>query len=157
MNREDRIRKVRESIHLSLITRPYSRAEIEKKLRQKRLDNNEIAELIGDLEEKGYVNDRDFALKWSYSRVPGKCLGRIRLESELRQKGVAPEIISQVLEEIYAKYPESDLAGELLDRKFPGAGINEDPKEKKRAFGLLQRHGFTGEIIHSVLNRVDQY
>jgi regulatory protein len=152
MNREEKIRKARESIHLSLIKRPYSRAEIIKKLRQKRLDSLEIREIIADLEEKGYINDLDFALKWSYSRVPGKCLGRIRLESELRQKGIAPEIISQVQDEVYIKYSEFELAGELLERKFHGVDFNEaDPKEKKRAFGLLQRHGFTSEIIQNVM------
>lgn len=157
MSREEKIRKARESIHLSLIKRPYSRAEIIKKLRQKRLEGREIADVIADLEEKGYINDLDFALRWSHSRVPGKCLGRIRLESELRQKGIAPEIISQVQDEVYEKYSEYELAGELLGRKFPGVDFNnEDPKEKKRAFGLLQRHGFSGEIIQSVImDRID--
>ena len=64
----------------------------------------------------------------------------MRVKQELRLKGIAPEIIEELLEE----YGDGDAALEnmraLLEKKYPGWA--EEEKVRRRAFAALQRMGY---------------
>ena len=49
-------------------------------------------------------------MQFGRSRIKNKKLGRLRLERELRDKGLEASIIEQTLNTLYEEYDESKLA-----------------------------------------------
>ena len=70
-----------------------------------------------------------------------------RITHELRQKGIAEELISAALPEL----KESELAAacEVWQKKF--GALPQDEKEKARQIRFLQSRGFGFEVIFQVL------
>lgn len=83
------------------LTRPYSEKEIHeylyKKIYEKKLDKKYINEIVDELKSKGYLDDRKFAEFWVENRFLKKGVSQKRLKMELAKKGVAKEIIEEVL------------------------------------------------------------
>jgi regulatory protein len=65
-------------------------------LKRKKLSDEDINQIVIKLESKGYLNDVDFARRWVESRNQLKPTSRRILSQELKQKGVASEIIDEV-------------------------------------------------------------
>lgn len=68
-----------------------------KKTYEKKLDKHYIDEILERLEEKNYVGDLEFAKWYAENRFVKKGISKKRLEMELMKKGVAREIIEEVL------------------------------------------------------------
>ena len=83
---------------LSLIMRrPRSSWEIRDYLRRKDVNDDQSQQIYQRLENKGYINDLDFAKRWVENRRLLKATSTRKLDAELRQKRVDQNIISQVL------------------------------------------------------------
>lgn len=79
--------------------RPRSAREVEMRLRQKGFSPEQIATVMEKLTKAGYVDDREFARFWVSNRATFSPRGPRLLKSELRQKGVASNIVDEVLAE----------------------------------------------------------
>ena len=53
--------------------------------------------MIKDLRGKGYIDDRKFAESFVRTRVERRKEGVIKINSELRKRGISNEIISEVI------------------------------------------------------------
>jgi regulatory protein len=80
--------------YLSL--RPHSERELRIKLKRKDIDPNLIDDAFERLRELNYLDDAAFARQWIEER--GQKRGAIKLRAELKQKGVADEVIASALE-----------------------------------------------------------
>ena len=85
-----------------VLMRPRSERELNdylyKKIYEKKLDKNYIKTIFERLKEKGYVDDRKFAKYWAENRFVKKGISQKRLRMELIKKGIAKEIIEEVLD-----------------------------------------------------------
>ena len=85
-----------------VLARPRSEKELNdylyKKIYEKKLDKNYIKIVFERLKEKGYVDDWKFAEYYVENRFVKKGISRKRLKMELTKKGVAKEIIDEVLD-----------------------------------------------------------
>lgn len=126
------------------LMRPHSEREMRdylcKKIYEKKLDKEYIDRIIGRLIEKKYLSDFEFAKWYVENRFVKKGVSLKRLRMELMKKGVAAEIIDEVLdnserndeEEILkiiakkrAKYTDEKLIGYLCRQGFPYQLVNE--------------------------------
>jgi regulatory protein len=80
--------------------RARSTKEVVEKLKTKGITTSEIDETLEWLTGAGYLNDVAFARERASARVRTKHWGSIKIASELRSIGVAPEVVEEVLGEI---------------------------------------------------------
>jgi regulatory protein len=102
----------------------------------------------------GYVNDADFARYWTENRVQHKPRGRRLLEQELRQKGLAPDLVRETLDEAELDEDESALAL-ARDRLRRGSDAKLDPAVRQRRLsGFLARRGYSYDVTKRVMKQV---
>ncbi|MBD5131542.1 MAG: hypothetical protein HDT28_02965 [Clostridiales bacterium] len=122
---------------------PRARGEIEKYLRDKGYDREVVSQTLDKLDGYHYIDDRAYAE--SYIKSKSKKYGSFRLQAELKKKGIAPEIISELLEDggndgaygVACKYLKSHRTGD---------------KQKLKRF--LAGRGFSWDSINAVVSRL---
>lgn len=144
---------------LSLLSvRVRSRKELRDRLRRKEYPARIVSVVLDGLEEEGWLDDAAFARALVRDRVRFKHRAPIRLEQELRRKGVARDIAAEAVRQVFDEEEISprELAVEAalgwLRRQgaetaalLAGDDWSEDlQREKRRLVGYLARRGFRG-------------
>jgi regulatory protein len=140
-----------------LAQREYSRAELRGKLlshAQADADFEQVSPvnldaLLDDLAARGWLSDARAATQLVHAKRSR--FGMQRITHELRQKGIAEELISAALPELKAS--ELKAAREVWQKKFGTAP--QDEKEKARQVRFLQSRGFSLDVIFKVLRLDD--
>ncbi len=131
---------------LNLIShRPRSEKELRDYLKRKDYDESQIKSVMALLTERGYVNDQDFAQRWVATRRLLKLTSQRRLHAELRQKGIASDIIAQVLAD--DETDQSQVLRDLVARKRQQTKYQDDLKLMQ----YLARQGFPYDEIKTAL------
>lgn len=107
-----------------------------------------VLEALIRLREERLQNDERFVESYVYSRQQ-KGYGPVRIKSELFQKGVDSELISQYLLEQDEHW--SELVREIKERKF-GSQPPSDAKERARQSRFLAQRGFSMGQIYSAFS-----
>lgn len=132
---------------LNLISRrARSRWEVEDYLKRKNYKPEEISKITRNLEEKGYINDLDFAKRWIENRRLLKSISKRKLCMELKQKRVDDETIQSVLED--DQTDEQQVLKELIEKKRGQTRYQDDQK----LTSYLARQGFNYGDIKDALN-----
>jgi len=118
-----------------------------------KISKNEIIDgVLGRLKRLGYVNDLGFSQWWVEQRQTHQPRGAQLIRSELYRKGIAQEIIDQVLPEDEKGEIERALAAAKKKLKLHK---NLKPWEFKQKMGqYLARRGFDWETIKETLERL---
>ena len=127
-----------------------SEGEVRKKLYGLRVKSEIIDEIIDDLKRVGFIDDREFALRFSYDFINRRPAGEILLKSELKKRGISEDIINETIERIYSELDKKELALKLVNKKRFDLST-DDPKVKKKIADLLLRRGFDWGIVREVL------
>ena len=130
-----------------LARREHSRKELKYKLARTCDDDSLIDELLGKLAEEGLQSDERFAESFIHHRV-NKGQGPIKIEQELRQRGVEQNVISAFL--YSGSVDWLVLAEETRVKKF-GEAVPVDYQKKAKQSRFLYSRGFDSEIIHQLL------
>ncbi len=131
-----------------LARREYSRAEIWRKLSPRVEESTLLERVLDSLQEAGYQSDERFAEVLTRSRL-GSGYGAMRVRQELRQKGIASELVEQALE-----VEEADGYTQALDacrRRF-GETPPDNPKEYARRMRFLVNRGFGFDEAKKAIN-----
>ena len=138
-----------------LAVRPRSVGETRKRLLHLGYPQALIDQVIERFAEVGYLDDETFARTWVESRDRARPRGESALRRELAQKGVARQVVDEVLGErlnaAEGADPNQAAATALLERKR--AALSREPDERKRrqkAYALLARNGFDPETCRAV-------
>jgi regulatory protein len=107
---------------------------------------------LGKLRSLNYINDESFARTWALSRAQTRYYGPKKIEQELRSKGVSQPLIRSVVGATFACGDEEKTAKALLQKKFRGTNLR-DPKTLRRACALLERHGYSHQVIFDLVRR----
>jgi len=144
-----------------LARREYSRAELRGKLLphvrveedfEQAFDSSgtvNLDALLDDLIARGWLSDERASAQLVHAKRSR--FGTQRITHELRQKGVAEELISAALPEL--KDSELAAAREVWKKKFGTAP--QDEKEKAKQVRFLQSRGFGLDVIFKVLRVVE--
>jgi len=132
---------------LDLISRrPRSKWEVEDYLKRKDYKPEEINKIVESIDERGYINDLDFAKRWVESRRLLKPISKRKLTMELRQKRVGEDFIKQVLED--DQTDEQEVIKKLIDKKRRQTRYQDNQK----LIAYLARQGFSYSDIKDVLS-----
>ena len=142
-------RRAQEKALYLLEYRSHSKKELAEKI-ARTAASKEAAQAAADrMEELGLIDDEAYARELARVLFTRKRYGKIRVKQELRQKGIANELIEGLL----AEYGDEDEAlenlREILARKYPDwVG---DERTRRRAFAGLQRLGYSYELIRRAM------
>lgn len=146
--------KILEKVFNFLSFRPRSEKEAKDYLLKKKVDEEETGAVIKELKEKGYLNDEEFTRWWIEQRQTFRPKARRVLELELRQKGIAQDLIVKSLNDYINKDTEFEIALKLA-RKKAGTLEKLPPPELRQKLGnYLARRGFEWETVKHVIDSV---
>jgi regulatory protein len=138
--------------------RARSVAELKRLLRRRVEEDTEIGKtlvelVIRRLKDQGYLSDAKYAEAYSAYRRDNEKLGRRRVVTDLKAKGVHGEVIDAALESTFGEVNEEKQAREYLRRKR--LKKPKDKKETARIFRQLMRAGFGAKTIFGILKKWD--
>ncbi|HNW92393.1 MAG TPA: regulatory protein RecX [bacterium] len=149
LQRQAEAEEIRRRLIRLLETRDYSRAELARKLAKH--DRTMVESAITALVQRGLVDDARYARMLVETRQQGsKPCGKARLAHDLRRRGIAVAIISEVLGGLDR---EDDVAAAREVARKAQARLRgcDALTRRRRLTGILGRRGFDGGIIARIL------
>ncbi len=126
------------------LVRPRSEKEVRdylyKKVFERKLDKSYIDLIVARLKEKKYLDDTAFAKYYVENRFVKKGISRRRLSLELMKKGVAKEIIAEVLDE---RNDEEEILKMIAKKRAR--------YDDEKLISYLCRQGFSFELVQNLV------
>jgi regulatory protein len=137
--------------------RMRSVAELKRLLRN-RVPKDEAGEILVEmvilrLKDQKYLNDSSYAAAYSMFRRDNEKFGQRRVVTDLKAKGVHPEVIEKAINNAYSGVNEEELARDFLKRKRLKKPA--DNKQAARIFRALMRAGFNSRVSIRILKNWD--
>ncbi len=135
-----------------LKVRERTRRELAEYLRRRGHEAEAIAREVESAVASGWVNDRRFAEIFLRDRRRLKPMGRRAVLRDLEQRGVAPEVAREALEQLDPPWDEHALALQAVAGRW-----ERWPQEvrRRKAAAFLQRRGFAGGLVYRVLKELE--
>jgi len=130
--------------------RPRSESELRERLKRRGFDGDNVETVLARLKEQGLVDDLAFAQFWKDNRQSFSPRSQWLTRRELRQKGVAEEVIDKVVADV----DDEDSAYQAAISKARSLSIADYQSFRRRLGGYLKRRGFGYGVIINTLKRV---
>ncbi len=128
--------------------RPRSESEIKSFLAKKGYETNTIEKVLIRLRADNLVDDEAFAQFWKSNRQTFSPRGHSSLRRELRNKGIEPDMIDRILEDL----DEHAAACKAAEKKAKHLAGHDYQTFRRKLAGFLGRRGFAYDICNSVVN-----
>ena len=132
--------------------RARSEAELRERLYRRGFDGENVDEVIKRLKEQGLVDDVAFARLWRDNREYFSPRSRWLTGRELRQKGVAEDIIDGVV----GLSDDNDSAYRAAAGKFRSLTRTDYQSFRRRLGDYLKRRGFSYGVTNDTVKRLWQ-
>ena len=132
--------------------RPRSEAELRERLHRRGFDGDNVETVIAKLREQGLVDDLAFAQFWKDNRESFSPRSQRLTRLELRQKGVASNIIDQVVADV----DDDDSAYRAALSRARSLPLSDYQSFRRRLGEYLKRRGFGYGVITYAVERVWQ-
>lgn len=116
--------------------------EIRRNLAKHDTPENVVEDVLERLRRNRLVDDSSFAQTWVENRSDFRPRGRRALHSELRQKGIADEIIQEALQGL----DEPALALRAAEKNARKYRQLDWPEFRQKLLGFLARRGFNYDV-----------
>jgi len=138
-----------------LSIRKRSVFEMKNRLKRKEFESNIIDEVVKELIEYKYLNDAEFAEAYINDRINFNPRGSFLIKKELREKGIAENIVDQKIKELFPEEKEMELARKAAEKKIEtlNKGLEEN-KIYQKVGSYLQAKGYTSWIIRETLEDI---
>ena len=124
-----------------LVRREHSRAELVRKLAPHAESEDALNAVVDLLLSKKQLSDERFAEE--RARSLSRKYGAARIRQDLKEKGVADDIVDRVSAE-----GDLERARAILQRKYRAPAATREERARRARF--LQSRGFSYEVIRSV-------
>ncbi len=128
-----------------LSRREHTRTELERKLGPHETQAGELAQVLDDLQAKGFISEARVVESLVNQRAAR--FGLARLRQEMQQKGVSDQAQQEALATLKASEPER--ARLVWEKKF-GAPPQTD-QERARQIRYLMSRGFAAEVVRKLV------
>jgi regulatory protein len=140
---------------MNLLTKKdFTEEGLRKKLSEGYYNREQIDETIEYLKKYGYIDDERYVRNYVSIHIQTK--PRKKIVQKLIEKGISKELIENLLDEIYEEErtlttmpDEMELGQRLLSKKK--YDIENNAKDRQKAFGYLIRHGISSEVTLKLL------
>jgi regulatory protein len=129
-----------------LARREYTRDELYRKLLPYTEESDSLEDLLADFKARGWLSEQRFVEQVVHARS-GR-YGSRYIAHELREKGVAEELIAQALPQL--KENDLETARTVWAKKF--GKPPEDAKDRAKQMRFLQSRGFGLDVIGKLMN-----
>ena len=129
--------------------REYSTVELGQKLKTYADESDDIPALLADFKARSWLSDARFTAQMINARKVK--FGSAKVANELREKGIADDLIASAVAEI--KENELEHATEVWRKKFKDVANNRQEWAKQARF--LQSRGFGFDTIKKILSKQD--
>lgn len=139
------------SAMFSLDLRDHSEREMRNKLSRK-FDENSVNEAVEKLVDLGLLNDRRYAENLTRELFERKKYGKNRVRNELFRRGIASDIINDVIED-YENENDTDNVKTIVDiirKKYYNKLVDE--KSRQKVVAALVRLGFSFSDIRQAMS-----
>lgn len=133
-----------------LTVRARTRSELEAQLTKRGYPDDVSARVLDRLVEVGLLDDVAFAEEWVRSRRANSGKGKRALATELRTKGVDPDVIAETLDGVDAGEWRVQ-AEELVAAKLRRDKLDDEVKVTRRLVGMLARRGYSQGMAFDVV------
>lgn len=131
-----------------LARREHSRAELRRKLLRSSEDTELVDELLDKLSKEKLQSDDRFVENFVHYRA-NNGHGPLKIQQELKQKGVDEETIQHYLSN--PEYDWAEIAQGVREKKF-GEELPNEYKDKAKQSRFLYGRGFDTELINIALS-----
>jgi len=135
---------------------PRTEHQVRQRLTRNGLTKDELNDIIADLYELGYINDRRYAMEYAEARFKNKGYGPGRIRRELTEDGVSSDYVTEAV----AAAASSDMysmSARKIAEKFRDRVEGTLPERKKKLADYLIRRGYgytlSKEIALEVLSQ----
>ena len=145
------------SAALSLLSyRMRSQKELYSKLMKKGYSSSSVKSVISKFEKKGLLNDHEFGLAFSKDQINRNSIGPISLKYKLKEHIDSDELISVIVESVYADMKVGEIIYNVLKR-FQPSKIRNDNNFREKLINKLKRKGhYWQDIDESINNFIEQ-
>lgn len=136
-----------------LAVRSHSEAELKRKLGARKFAQEQIGAAIERARLEGYVNDGRFASEFALYGRDRKAWAPGRTRQELKQRGVADDLIEVTIREVFADLDLREQALQLAKaraRRMSG----DTESNRRRLAGFLARRGYSVSVCRDVVDEV---
>ncbi len=149
------IYQIKQSSFKYLALRNHSNYELKIKLLKKGFEKNLIENVLIDLTNSGFINDQVFTENYFQSQLRKK-KGLLKIQAELKIKGVNRETISEVGKKFKEDFTNENSVYEIGIKKFNSLKQknNSNIQIKQKLFSHLVNKGFTIDIIEKAIARI---
>ena len=130
--------------------RPRSEFELRERLHQRGFDGDSVEAVLAKLKEQGLVDDMAFAQFWKDNRESFSPRSQRLTKLELRRKGVAADIIDQVVDAV----DNADSAYRAALSKARSLPRSDYQSFRRRLGEYLKRRGFGYGVINHTIERL---
>jgi len=142
--------EILDKVYRFLSLRPRSEKEVVDYLKKRKISSLEAEKIFKILKEQKLIDDWEFAKWWIEQRETFKPKGKIALKAELRQKGIAEEIIEKVLGSV----DELSLANKALAKKIEIYRHLSSEDFLRKISQFLSYRGFSWQTIEKVAKKI---
>jgi len=135
-----------------LARRELTSAELRDRLLRKALAPEDVDRAVARLQADGTLNDRRAAVAIARTHALVKARGRLRIEQELKARGVPSEIVRSVLDEVFVELSEPELLERALRKRLRAGRITSE-LQFRRLYAYLARLGFPTDRIVDLLKK----
>lgn len=129
-----------------LARREHSRLELRSKLIAKKFPPNLVDEALAQIAQKTWQSDQRFTQAYIAIRAR-RGYGPIRIQAELRERGIDSETIMAAIAQYEAEWPQ--ILTDVCQKKF-GSQLATDMAIRAKQLRFLQYRGFTADQIKSL-------
>jgi len=135
-----------------LARREHAVGELTRKLSSRAYASAVVSQVIRDLQNEGLLSDDRFTEAYVHYRAEAG-YGPIRIQAELRERGVSEEIQSSYLDFNDPQWRHH--VKQVRSKRF-GSSLPTDFKERTRQARFLQYRGFTGDQMRHALGESEE-
>jgi len=136
--------------------RSRSKKELSERLSKKGFSNRQIKETIAYLEDIGLIQDKKLASELLRHSIENKFLGGRGIRVFLMSRGLDKELIDKVLSG-YTPEMEERTAFALVKKKIRILKAYPEEVIRRKLWGMLQRRGFSTEVINKAINSIEGF
>lgn len=134
--------------------RALTTEELRRRLARRGFSEAAVVGALAHLTRRGWLDDRKYARQYVAAHREGRAAqGPRRLATELRRRGVPPDIVAEVVDGLGGTELEAQAEALVRSRLARMHGVDRRTAWRRLA-ALLARRGFEPEVVTSVLHRV---
>ena len=149
LGRAELVQRCLQSALRFLSCRPRSEAETRMRL-SRGFDEETVSRVISQLKARQMIDDVAFAQFWREDRESFSPRSERMLKLELRRKGIATEVIDEVLEGI----DDGEDAYRAGQKKARSLSREDHDAFRRKLGGFLRRRGFSYEVANRAIERL---